>query len=410
MNTKLCLLFNEELWFQISELIQDLIILVKNCFFIDIKGKNNIWNVFGKNLLIFFKNFSNIEFEILPKLSSIILTIGIIRFHQSFNEDKIVLIEAELFKNINIFGSNLAIILFFQELRNLYNSLFYNQFTLIPFLYKVFSKKINFFKRKKRFLLFFLNHHLLEIKFSKIEAEDPQNDAILSYHERKIYKKIFLQINTNRIKNNKFYFSRDSVNFNLFEENEIRKLNTKYFSDSNIQKSDFLELEKKDWFFNFSYANIKFKKICNTFFLNSFITSLIQRKIYSEITIFYQKKIFAFYNYSYKINLRWSQISKKMNGNKIFIEDLFQYILLDLTKKIFLNQERQIILMVRASYTNKTFRPDLSKNFDYNIKKTLHKIWALNSKNFSPSIYHAPRQKKKIKSNIETKNTMQLKF
>jgi hypothetical protein len=395
MNTKLCLLFSEELWFQISELIQDLIILVKNCFFIDIKGKNNIWNVFGKNLLIFFKNFSNIEFEILPKLSSIILTIGIIRFHQSFNEDKIVLIEAELFKNINIFGSNLAIILFFQELRTLYNSLFYNQFTLIPFLYKVFSKKINFFKRKKRFLLFFLKNHLLKIKFSKIEAEDTQNDAILSYHERKIYKKIFFQINTNRIKNNKVYFSRNSMHFNLFDENEIRKINTKSFSDSNTQKSDFLELEKKDWFFNFSYRNIKFKKICSTFFLNSFNNSLIQGKICSEITIFYQKKIFAFYNYSYKINLRWSQISKKMNGNKIFIEDLFQYILLDLMKKIFLNQERQIILMVRGSYTNKSFGPDLSKNFDYDIKKTLHKILALNSKNFSPSIYYAPRQKKK---------------
>jgi hypothetical protein len=184
------------------------------------------------------------------------------------------------------------------------------------------------------------------------------------------------------------------MHFNLFEENEIRKLNKKSFSDSNVQKSDFLELEKKDWFFNFSYRNIKFKKICSTFFLNSFVNSLNPGKIRSEITIFYQKIFFAFFNCSYKINLRWSQISKKMNGNKIFIEDFFQYILLDLTKKIFLNQERQIILMVGASYTKKSFQLDLSKNFDYNIKKTLHKIWALNYKNLSPSIYHSSRQKK----------------
>ena len=103
MGTSLCIWYNKELWFQIGELIQELIILVKNCFLIDEKNHNNIWNLFGQDLFQFFEKFSDIEKEILPKTSYTVLALGILRFQESYNENKLCFLEEELFKNINIF-------------------------------------------------------------------------------------------------------------------------------------------------------------------------------------------------------------------------------------------------------------------------------------------------------------------
>ena len=150
METNLCILYNKELWFQIGELIQELIVLVKNCFLIDEKNHNNIWNLFGQDLFQFFEKFSDVEKEILPKTSYAILTIGTLRFQASYNENKLCFLEEELFKNINIFKNNLCIIIFIKELAFINDKIFNRTFPLRVFLKRIFfEKKYNLFQNKQ---------------------------------------------------------------------------------------------------------------------------------------------------------------------------------------------------------------------------------------------------------------------
>ena len=116
MSLGLSLVYKEDLWFQIGELIEDLVILVKDCFFIHNTQKDNIWNLFGKNLFFFHGKFTNSEKELLPQSSFLVLTIGVLRFHALYNEEKLVFIENEIHKNKSIFKNNKVILLLFQEI------------------------------------------------------------------------------------------------------------------------------------------------------------------------------------------------------------------------------------------------------------------------------------------------------
>ena len=111
MKTNLSFLYYEELWYQVGDLIQELIMLVKNCFYIEIK-KNNLWNLYRKDLFAFTNKFTNFDKEVLPKISFTVLIIGATRFIASFNEDKIVFLEEEIYKNRSNIYNNFPTILF----------------------------------------------------------------------------------------------------------------------------------------------------------------------------------------------------------------------------------------------------------------------------------------------------------
>lgn len=59
--------------------------------------------------------------------------------------------------------------------------------------------------------------------------------------------------------------------------------------------------------------------------------------------LFYQKFFFKFFTFSYKQNLRWSKMSKKINGKNLFFEKLADSNLTQFSSKLVLNQERQLI-------------------------------------------------------------------
>ena len=46
MSLGLSTIYKEDLWFQMGELIEDLVILVKDCFFIHTTQNDNIWTKF----------------------------------------------------------------------------------------------------------------------------------------------------------------------------------------------------------------------------------------------------------------------------------------------------------------------------------------------------------------------------
>ena len=116
MTIKLNFLFREDLWFQIGELIEDLVILVRDCFFVKNTKNYNIWSLFGKNLCSFLYKFSDTQRELLPQMSSIVLTIGVVRFQSLYEEEKLILIENEIHVNKKTFRSNMTLILLFQEI------------------------------------------------------------------------------------------------------------------------------------------------------------------------------------------------------------------------------------------------------------------------------------------------------
>ena len=201
MATKLCLVYCENLWFQVGELIQDLIILIKNCFFIDVKELNNIWNLFGKDLYLFFKKFTRAELDLLPKISPLILLMGVLRFQPLYNEDKLGILECEIQNNSNIFGNNMAIILFFRELFSIYKTVFSENLTLNLRLQRLLSKKIQSKSSITSFLtfVFLKNTNLIDIQraekkkkkgFScRYSDKNISLNSLVSVHQKNLYSR-----------------------------------------------------------------------------------------------------------------------------------------------------------------------------------------------------------------------------
>ena len=153
MTIKLNFLFREDLWFQIGELIEDLVILVRDCFFVKNIKNYNIWSLFGKNLCSFLYKFSDTQRELLPQMSSIVLTIGVVRFQSLYEEEKLILIENEIHVNKKTFRSNMTLILLFQEIISIYKTLSIKDFILAIRMYKVLFKKISMSEKIKKFIL-----------------------------------------------------------------------------------------------------------------------------------------------------------------------------------------------------------------------------------------------------------------
>lgn len=375
MNSNLGHFYYDELWFQIGELIQELIILAKNCFFIENNGKKTIWTLFGRDLFEFFKKFTDLEKEILPKTSSAIFTIGATRFQKSYNEDKLLLIEEELYKNVNPLGNNLAIILFLQELKHIYSTLYDENSTQIFILNRILLKKIIFSNRIKKLLTIFsqifftcgrINGLREKIKLRNTLKESNFNRAYI----KKVfspYRKIFPFLNKM-----KYLFSS--------KINKWQKINLRAIVISHNCQPKVLQLDKEDWFFNYSYKTLKYKTINQKFLQNQALPKNISGKKNYDLSCFYQHFFSKICVLSNKINFRLSKLSKKLNGNKIFIEKLLQYNLYKIPTRFLLSQERQIISINRASYFIKPSKYEVFENFSFDIQKTLNKLWDIKKK------------------------------
>ena len=381
MKTNLCLLYHEELWYQVGELIQELVILIKNCFLIKTINNKNIWNIFGDEILMFFHKFTNSDKEILPRISLIILTIGILRFQPSFDEDKIIILEKEIYNSTYFRGDNFAIILFFRELVFFYSKITFKDFPgdqLFPIILKkkiVFSEKI----RKAINSLWGENFHQITQLFQSIEKISKKNQIISSKIE--IIKKNFSSMYTINQPNLKIVQREKFARFSSTKSTYIYYAQKGKYQEKNLKLPlifhylpfNLFTWEKEEWFFNNILINTKTKK------LDFFFNQVLNRKFCID-TDYYSQFFINLNKYSSKINLRWSYLCKKLNGDKIFIEKLFKFIFPKIPNTAILTQERELISLVKDCFFASLVDNNGTGNSSYNIQKILNKISILKTK------------------------------
>lgn len=143
--------------------------------------------------------------------------------------------------------------------------------------------------------------------------------------------------------------------------------------------TDTIDLEKIDWVFNYALKTLNFSIFWGGKTLKN-IYDLGQKNNYERR--FYKEFIENLTKYSYRTNLRWSFLSKHLNGSKNFVEKLAFYFLVDSPGQMFLNQERQIISLVRYSAVNNLFRTNNLRDRSFEIQNTLNKLFLMKMKLF----------------------------
>ena len=382
METNLCILYNKELWFQIGELIQELIVLVKNCFLIDEKNHNNIWNLFGQDLFQFFEKFSDVEKEILPKTSYAILTIGTLRFQASYNENKLCFLEDELLKNINIFRNNLCIILFIKELSFL-NAKIHNRHVFLRiFLRRIFLRKGIISLKINKFIII-LNENDLQNIVNKSNFNfiiGGKQDRFKKLEKKKISSKFFSSVNFLIPSSNLILFS-EKFEY-IYDPKTSHKTMIKPKLDLIVQPhcSDYLELEKREWFLEFFYKNIKFHEFHYSILRKLLKNILNLKNNLPKTNKVYQNFLLQCNEFAYKRILRWSRISKKFNGEKNFIEKILRIVIPSISNELFLLQERQLILLTRSFFLSDLLYNRDIKRIDLHVQRIICKISTLKKK------------------------------
>lgn len=95
---KLSFFLNQKLWYQLSRLIQELLILIKNSKLLKIGNQGDIWFLFGNSLYKFFRKFYSYVKKNTLQLTHFLLICGIAKYEIFYVEDRISFIERELFK------------------------------------------------------------------------------------------------------------------------------------------------------------------------------------------------------------------------------------------------------------------------------------------------------------------------
>ena len=371
MKTYLCILYNKQLWFQIGELIQELIILVKNCFFIDDHNQNKLWDLFGRDLFQLFEKFSDAEKEILPKIPSTILSLGILRFQISYNENKLSFLEEEIYRNMHGIRKNLCTIVLIKELISLNLKLNSKKFPFKIFLKRIFYGKNLSSGRIDKFIKM-----LTEKDFSS----DHKNFSNL-IGEKMVLKKLFSSvIYLNSFPNPIFSFKKNKCSYYCKKYNRTLSKPKINIVVQNLLL-EHIDLEKKEWIFKFSYKNEKCHEINQTIFKYSFKnnSTLVESK--STAFKYYLRTLNDCIKFKKKKNLRWARVSKKLYGDKKFIEEIFRILIPNLSIKVFLSEERQLISILRNSFPNDLMNYYGSKKKLLYVQQVLNRISTL-TKNY----------------------------
>ena len=380
MSPQLNFLYREDLWFQIGELIEDLIILVRDCFFITNTKKFNIWSLFGKNLYLFLGKFSETQRELLPQISYIVLAIGVIRFQSLYEEEKLIFIENEIDVNKNIFKSNLALILLFQEIIMIYRTLSTNDLILATRMSKVLFKKIITSEKIKKFFLIIFKKNLTLRKDIYIEKKNFKEKAGKENHQINLFPKIFIsKYNSNYDFNSLKYIDVFSSKFSK------TKIRTPFLTLNQIfifhhGKSRFFDLEKRQWYGNYIYKISVGEKIETIFLLNLKEKEYGSKEKSGKISSFYKRFFLNFFNFSYRKKIRWSKLSKKINGKSSFFEKLTNSIFISFQNKFILNQERQILSIFSTKAQEIFFNNKNPKNCSFYVQEILNKLSFLKRK------------------------------
>jgi hypothetical protein len=374
MKTNLSFLYYEELWYQVGDLIQELIMLVKNCFYIEIK-KNNLWNLYGKDLFAFTNKFTNFDKEVLPKISFTVLIIGATRFIASFNEDKIVFLEEEIYKNRSNIYNNFPTILFLKELNYLYSNLFHEKVPLNFFMPRILLKKFIISGRTKKFLKILYDWSSYSLFQKNFTLAEKKKNLL----KNRYIKKNFVSRYNIHLQNKKLYYFEKNINLNSLKKNSNTKLDFKLFLIFHNLTPNFFRTEKEDFYFVYSFVNSNKKKVAYNFFNSSFKNLLERNEIYCN-----QFSILCFF--SYKDKLRLSRLSKKLQGNKNFIDKFFRHSFSKFSIRLLLSQKRQIISIMENPFYGFFENPERIKKYPFEIQKILNKISILKKKIIKTSV------------------------
>lgn len=199
-----------------------------------------IWQKF----IFFHGKFTNPEKELLPQSSFLVLTIGVVRFHALYNEEKLVFIENEIHKNKSIFKDNKAIVLLFQEIIVIYPTLSIKDRILNARLHKVLSTKIITSDKIKKFILIIAEKNLnfRENIFTEKRRRRRKVNKI-NLFERFFVSKYDNKYGVHFLK----YFDVSTHQFFLKKIKTLcqRLKQNLIFHD---EKPDFLDLEKREWY------------------------------------------------------------------------------------------------------------------------------------------------------------------
>ena len=405
MSLGLSLVYKEDLWFQIGELIEDLVILVKDCFFIHNTQKDNIWNLFGKNLFFFHGKFTNSEKELLPQSSFLVLTIGVLRFHALYNEEKLVFIENEIHKNKSIFKNNKVIILLFQEIIIIYSTLSIKDRILHTRLYKVLWTKIITSDKIKKFILIIAEKNLnLGKNIFTEKKKKKKNVNKINLFERFFVSKYDSKYGVHFLKyfdvpTRQFFFKKIKTLCQLLKQSLV-------FHD---EKTDFLDLEKRELYDNYIFKISTYGKL-NSIRTNTFEDhEHIFKQKSVEFYLFYQKFFFKFFTFSYKQNLRWSKVSKKINGKNFFFQKLADSILSQFSSKLVLNQERQLISIFQKKGLDNFLKKKTPERYIFSVQEILNKLFIMKQKLLGRKLYRnkdVSEFKQQLIDTIEIKNNL----
>jgi len=380
MISKISYVYFNELWFQIGELIQELIMVVKSCFFIDDDDFHTIWDVYGRNLFNFFNHFTSNEREILPKALSLIFPILISRFQYSFNEDKLLFLENEILKSMNALRNNLTRVLFFREIYPIYFFLNNKNLILNCQFHKVLFKNHFLSETLKKFICSISQNYLNILKDSKISQNNKSTNIKKISKNRLSLNKIFVSRHKIIHNHKGLYISKQLKVLNFLIGSKVTKNKFLTFPKIHYFSPKFLKKDKEYWFFEYVYRNLKYSQLKYRFFLNSIKQKNLHSKKLHPLNFFYCEFFQNFTKFSQNLKVRWSKISKNLNGDKFFTEKLLRYILVNLDSIFTLNQERQFVLTVKTYLPRNLIIYKNERQLSFEIQKVLNKISIIKAK------------------------------
>lgn len=316
------------------------------------------------------------EKELLPQSSFLVLTIGVVRFHALYNEEKLVFIENEIHKNKSIFKDNKAIVLLFQEIIVIYPTLSIKDRILNARLHKVLSTKIITSDKIKKFILIIAEKNLnfRENIFTEKRRRRRKVNKI-NLFERFFVSKYDNKYGVHFLK----YFDVSTHQFFLKKIKTLcqRLKQNLIFHD---EKPDFLDLEKREWYDSYIFKISTYGKpdsIHPTTFEDH---EHIFKQKNVKPHLFYQKFFFKFFTFSYKQNLRWSKMSKKINGKNLFFEKLADSNLTQFSSKLVLNQERQLISIFQKKGLDNFLKKKTPERYIFSVQEILNKLSIMKQK------------------------------
>jgi hypothetical protein len=175
------------------------------------------------------------------------------------------------------------------------------------------------------------------------------------------------------------------------------------------EKPNFLDLEKREWYNSYIFKISTYEKPDsirpNTF--NNHEHMFKQKSV--KFHLFYQKFFFNFFTFSYHQNLRWSKVSKKINGKNLFFEKLADSILTQSSSKLVLNQERQLILIFQKKGLDNFLKKKTPERYIFSVQEILNKLFIMKQKLLGRKLYRnkdVSEFKQQLIDTIEIKNNL----